>query len=89
MRSGIRRPSSDWSRRWTPGVFVEIWLAITAGVILALMIATAGAAMPSSAALADPDVRVIESDLAEPFVVCTTRAQATKCEELDLSTDHR
>src|SRR5688500_16038240 len=54
-------------------VSAAIWPSIAAGVIVALMVAAAGAAMPSSAAQADLDadvqVRVIESDFAEPFVV--------------------
>jgi hypothetical protein len=49
--------------------------------------------MPSSATPADleepVEVRVIESDLAEPFVVCTIRPRVTTCTQLDLSADHR
>ena len=47
--------------------------------------------MPGEAPPTGPaaiEIRVIESDLAEPFVVCTIRAQVTTCKDLDLSTDH-
>src|SRR5205823_797235 len=54
------------TRKRAPWVSAGMALSILAGVILALMVVAAGAAMPNSAALADLDapveIRVIESD---------------------------
>jgi hypothetical protein len=80
------------ARKWASRFSAEIGLSILAGVLLALAVAAAGAAMPRSTALADRDapavVRVIDPDGMEPFIVCTTRAQVTTCKDLDLSTGH-
>jgi len=87
----VLRHDSGAARNWGPRGSTTMWPSIAAGVIMALMVAAAGATLQSSAAPADLDApvqfRVIESDLAEPFVACTTRAQVTKCREVDLRAD--
>ena len=65
-----------------------VWMPAVVSVMLALGVAYAGNAMArmgSAADLEEPvEVRVIESDLAEPFIVCTIRPRVTRCRELDL-----
>lgn len=86
-------PDPGAARNRVPRPSAATWLSIAAAAIAALMVAAAGAAIPGPAASGDLDasaeIRVIESDLAEPFVVCTKSAQVTRCKELDLSTGRR
>ena len=67
----------------------ELWMSVVVSMLVASGVAYAGATMAPMGSEADLDepieVRVIESDLAEPFVVCTVRPHVTLCRELDLS----
>jgi hypothetical protein len=69
-------------------VSFAVWIPAVVSVLVAVGVAYAGAAMArmgSPADLEDPvEVRVIESDLAEPFIVCTIRPRVTRCQDLDL-----
>lgn len=77
-RGSLRRP-------------LELYLSIAASVLAALIVAAVGLALPGPPAPAEVDepvqIRAIESDLAEPFVVCATRAGVTRCQERDLRSD--
>ena len=71
---------------------LELWLSALVSVILAAAIAYVGhtmSRMGSAADLEEPvEIRVIESDLGEPFVVCTIRPRVTRCRTLDLKAEH-
>jgi hypothetical protein len=69
----------------------QLCLSIAASAIVALIVALIGWALPDQPTLTEADepvqIRQIESDLAEPFVVCATRAGVTRCQERDLRDD--
>jgi hypothetical protein len=68
-----------------------LWVSVVVSVMVAVGVAYAGTAMARMGSAADLDepveVRVIESDLTEPFIVCTVRPQITRCRELDLRSE--
>jgi len=78
----------DRRRRRLRSRALELWLSALADVIMATTIAYAGdtmSRMGSAADLEEPvEIRVVESDLAEPFVVCAIRPRATRCDTLGL-----
>jgi len=75
-------------RRRTHGVSFAVWMPAVVSMLIAVGVAYAGATMARMGSAADLDepveIRVIESDLAEPFIVCTIRPRVTRCKELDL-----
>jgi hypothetical protein len=80
-------------RRWClRGTAFEVWLSALASVIVATTIAYAGDTMSRMGSAADLDepveIKVVESDLAEPFVVCTVRPNVTRCTTLNLLAEH-
>ena len=79
--------SSGWVRRWPSRVAVEVGLVITAGALIAWLVAAAGAALPKTVAPRDfgtpVATDVIESFHEDPYVVCRTLAQVTTCWELE------
>lgn len=69
------------------GIAVELSLWIAIGVAVATYVLGAEDALSHTAAagLNEPATTwVVESDLGEPFVTCTTGAGVTSCSELDL-----
>ena len=79
------------ARSAAPALPLHLCLSIVASAIAALIVAIVGWAMPGLPTPAELDepvqIRAIESDLAEPFVVCVTRAGVTRCRERDLRSD--
>jgi hypothetical protein len=79
-------------RRLLRGRMLDLWLSVLAGAMVATTIASVGdtmSRMGSAADLEEPvEVKVIESDLSEPFVVCTIRPRVTRCTTLDLKAEH-
>ena len=82
----------DNARRRLRGKGIELWLSALVSVIVATTIAYVGhtmSRMGNAADLEEPvEIRVIESDLGEPFVVCTIRPRVTRCGTLDLKAEH-
>jgi hypothetical protein len=61
------------------------WLALAASALVGLIVTALGLALPSEppGRQGEPvEERIIESDLGEPFVVCTTQAGVTRCRNL-------
>ena len=75
-------------RRCLRSTALELWLTVLAGVMMATTVAYAGdtmARMGSAADLKEPvEIMVVESDLSDPFVVCTIRPRVARCDTLDL-----
>jgi hypothetical protein len=67
---------------------MDLWVAALLSALVVLTLAYLGDAMGRMGSDADLDepveVRVIENDGAEPFVVCTIRPRVTRCRNLDL-----
>jgi hypothetical protein len=73
-------------------VAVAIWLWLAGGLLVALLVAAVGLALPAAPAgseLAPLERRTIESDFDQPFVECTTHAGVTSCRDSDLSAGGR